>query len=318
MKMKDLNKKDLMELLNYLNEYKIEYRDDIEIPDYVTFGTEIEFQNSPLAEINKIIKKDLNWNIKDDISVTHKKNGLIMGGEIISPILTNNKSDWKDLEKICTILKNNNAHISSKCGGHIHVGSNILEKNPDYFRNFLKLWYTYEDILYRFATGEDLFIRHNAYHFAKSLRETINNSRIRIDLIKTDTDLKTVLYHLTSDRYKSVNFSNTNNIRNKNIDTIEFRCPNGTIEEAIWQNNINTFTKTLLYCKNKDFDKELIDFHFFGKEDCNMRYFYFMDIERGLEFADLVFDKEIDKLNFLRQYFKDFDLDNNSKQKIIK
>lgn len=45
MKMKDLNKKDLMELLNYINEYKIEFREKIDIPDYVTFGTEIEFQN---------------------------------------------------------------------------------------------------------------------------------------------------------------------------------------------------------------------------------------------------------------------------------
>ena len=48
-----------------------------------------------------------------------------------------------------------------------------------------------------------------------------------------------------------------------------------------------------------------------------MEYFYFMDIQRALEFADLVFEKEIDKMNFLRQYFKDFDLDNN-KKKIIK
>lgn len=317
MKMKDLNKKDLMELLNYINEYKIEFREKIDIPDYVTFGTEIEFQNVPLGEINKEIKKELNWSVKDDISVTHKKNGKIIGGEIISPILTDTKEKWEELKKICHILKDNNAQVSQRCGGHIHIGSNVLEKNPEYFKNFLKLWYTYEDILYRFSTGEDRYIRKSAYHFAKSIREIINNNRIRIDLIKTDSQLKTVLYHLTTDRYKSVNFSNTNGIRNRGIDTIEFRCPNGSIEETIWQNNVNTFTKTLLYSKSDNFDQEFINFKFYEKDDCNMEYFYFMDIQRALEFADLVFEKEIDKMNFLRQYFKDFDLDNN-KQKFLK
>ena len=145
----------------------------------------------------------------------------------------------------------------------------------------------------------------------------MNNGRIRIDLIKTDYDLNLALYHLTPDRYKAVNFTNTNGIRDRAIDTIEFRCPNGCIEETIWQNNVNTFTKTLLYSKSDNFDQEFVDFYFLRKDDCNMEYFYFMDIERALEFADLVFDKELDKMNFLRQYFKDFDLDNN-KQKFIK
>lgn len=317
MKMKDLNKKDLMDLLNYINDYKIEYRDNIEIPEDITFGTEIEFQNLELEKLNNLIKDDFKWNIKDDISVSKNKKGKVVGGELISPILRNKKQDWEDLKTLCNVLKNNNAKISERCGGHIHIGSNILEKNPIYFRNFLKLWYTYEDIIYRFTAGEDLNIRKSAYHFATSIREAIHNNSLRIDLIKSENELKTVLLYLTYDRYKSVNFTNTNGIRKKPIDTIEFRCPNGSIEEVIWQNNINALTKILLYSKNENFDKEFVDFYFYRKKDLNMKYYDFMDIERGLEFADLVFEKEIDKMNFLRQYFKNFDLDNN-KQKFIK
>ena len=72
-----------------------------------------------------------------------------------------------------------------------------------------------------------------------------------------------------------------------------------------------------VFGKLVDFDKEFVDFYFYRKKDLNMKYYDFMDIERGLEFADLVFEKNIDKMNFLRQYFKNFDLDNN-KQKFIK
>lgn len=39
-----LNRTDLRELLIYLSKYFITYRETLELPDYITFGTEIEFE----------------------------------------------------------------------------------------------------------------------------------------------------------------------------------------------------------------------------------------------------------------------------------
>ena len=38
--------------------------------------------------------------------------------------------------------------------------------------------------------------------------------------------------------------------------TIEFRSSNGTLNEIIWQNNVNFFTKMLLSCASDNFDIE--------------------------------------------------------------
>ena len=42
--------------------------------------------------------------------------------------------------------------------------------------------------------------------------------------------------------------------------TIEFRSPNATTNEVIWQNNINTFTKMLVSAKNKTIDEEFLNY----------------------------------------------------------
>ena len=42
--------------------------------------------------------------------------------------------------------------------------------------------------------------------------------------------------------------------------TIEVRRPNGTVEEVIWQNNINVILKMILKIKNNSFDIEYIDY----------------------------------------------------------
>ena len=41
--------------------------------------------------------------------------------------------------------------------------------------------------------------------------------------------------------------------------TIEFRFPNGTLNPIIWQNNINVFTKMMLYVQSGSVNQNLLD-----------------------------------------------------------
>lgn len=86
------------------------------------------------------------------------------------------------------------------------------------------------------------------------------------------------------------------------------RCPNGTINPIIWQNNINFFAKLFLYCSSDNFDKDFIDYKLTCLRNNLINYDYSnIYIDAILEFSNLIFSNEIDKLYFLKQYLKRFD-----------
>ena len=92
MKLKELNKNDLMDLLNYINDMKIDFRDELDLPKNLTFGLEIEFENALFYDVEpQVIELD-GWKLKDDLSVTVGRSFKKEGGEITSPILTDKKS----------------------------------------------------------------------------------------------------------------------------------------------------------------------------------------------------------------------------------
>jgi len=97
--------------------------------------------------------------------------------------------------------------------------------------------------------------------------------------------------------------------------TLEFRSPNGTIDPVIWQNNLNMLVNLLLYCKSNDFNNDVIDKrHDKYKEKYNSLYWYNeIYIDQALELCDLIFTNNLDKINFLRQYLKSFEICNKGK-----
>ena len=46
-----------------------------------------------------------------------------------------------------------------------------------------------------------------------------------------------------------------------------------------------------------------------------LKYYNNIDIESAIELADLIFDKNIDKVYFLRQYIKNYEVGNEKLQK---
>ena len=130
----------------------------------------------------------------------------------------------------------------------------------------------YEDILNRFFCGEYVNIRKNAKEYA--------------DLCK-------------------------NYIIDKN--TLEFRRPNGTLEEVIWQNNINVIIKLILAINSNNFDIDYIINKLKTNKDriinkYDSAYDHELNLEKALEFVDLFYDNNLDKINFLKQYIKGYEL----------
>ena len=118
-------------------------------------------------------------------------------------------------------------------------------------------------------------------------------------------------------RKKCVNFTNVSNLQpyvynmERERNTIEFRSPNGTFDPVVWQNNVNFLVKLMLYCKSDKFNSELIDSKINLMKDGMIFSFdkysrIYMD--QAIELCDLMFDNNEDKIYFLRQYIKSYEV----------
>ena len=110
-----------------------------------------------------------NWKIVDDSS-------LDSGVEINSPILTDSKECWEELKKVCKMASKHSI-VGENCGGHIHIGKQVLESSKALI-NFMKLWVVYEHIILRFSYGEFLGPRPKLLQTARPVsKEYIELSR---------------------------------------------------------------------------------------------------------------------------------------------
>ena len=301
------NEKDLKEYLNFLNNYLIEYRDKINLNKKITFGLEFEYEHSSKIATDKFVRENLksyNSTYEEDFN---------SGGEIISPVLIDSINTWLDVKRICNYLKEKNATVDENAGAHVHVGVSELGKDIESFKQFLLLYIAYEHIIYRFANGERIDARSNQVAVAYPICITYSEFYKEILDTKDFNEMKQVLA-LNFNRFQGLNL---NNIRFKNItknsykNTIEFRMANGTKEEIVWQNLVNTYTKMINSSIITEFDIEKIKEKIENNTNLNYSYFYKYYIDDALEFADIIFDNNLDKSNFLKQYIKDGSLEKN-------
>lgn len=285
---------ELCELRYLLEDVKLELRNNLGFNKNITFGMEFESEHADVEQINNCLKQShlrSKLDIKDDVS-------LHCGIEIATPIYTDKSEAYEEIRTICEII-NNYASIGLNSGSHVHIGAQILENNNNLL-NLIYLWLKYENVIFRFTNGEFLTARPNIYLYALPLRREISLSGIDVSLLSF-SDLKEMFVD-TSIRLSNIN--NFNKKRNKN--TIEFRCPNGTFEPVIWQNNLNLFVKMIEYAKSSDFDTSILDekhYNFSDISEYNVIYF-----DEAIRFADIIFKNNLDKIYFLKQYFKNYEV----------
>lgn len=305
------NKEDLNYLFNIINNILIEYRNNLNLSSNVTFGIEIEYEYLNHNKVDKyLLKKYPSWNSKMDQS-------LYFGGEITSPIMKDEIKYWNELREICIYLKNNDANVRRNAGGHVHIGANIFNDNINNWLNFIKLYISYEHILYRFGYGECISERKGINVYAKFMGLELLN---KLDTIKICQNMNDLEYLLSTyyNKFDGISFKHVcyTEKEKDRFNTIEFRFPNGTKNEIIWQNNINTFSKMMLAISEGKINSEFLDYKISKLNERNNSseiLSHYICLEDALEFADLVFDNNLDKLYFLKQYFKNFDYVINKK-----
>ena len=302
----ELSGDDLANLLVLLDDYYLKLRDKLGIDRKNTFGLEIEFEHANVSEFEKELldcfpKEE--WSTVNDCSLIH-------GLEVNSPVLRDTEDNWKDLDTVCKIIRKYGS-IDRKAGGHIHVGAHILDNNPKTWLNFIRLWSVYENIIFRFTYGNYLTARPRILEYARPVSrvfwdtyEFINNEEIKLVLLMQLIGFR---------RTQAVNFSNVNY---KNIEeiafgnTIEFRCPNGTLDGVIWQNNVNLFIKLLSVCKDSSLYEDKINKRHkeISYKFDDLKWYDQIYLDQALEFADIIFKNNLDKLYFLKQYLKSFQI----------
>lgn len=301
---------DLNELLSLLKDYKISYRSSLNIPSFITFGTEIEVCSKNEKEKEKLdeILKKLNDTSLSNPNWYFDSENIPFCTEFTSPILTDTYETWRDLSIICDTLKNNNAIITNDTGGHIHFGLHILGKDKNAWMNFIRLWSVYENIIFRFSYGEYERERECIEFCSKPLSYKLYNDYYELLNCLEGFNLRDVLFILIPKIYKSncigTYYSKDISDEATKNSTIEFRVPNSSTEEVIWQNNINFFYHLLNTAKN-GFDDDIVNERIKSIIQNDLALYREVIIEQAIEFADLIFDNNLDKINFLRQYIKD-------------
>ena len=278
---------DLQELLIQISEFNLTYRETLNLPKRLTFGIEIEYEG--------IISTDLS---------------LKFGGEIVSEILNDDIETWKKLKTVCMYLKKRNAITNRNAGGHIHVGTKIFKNNLDSWKIFIKTYLLYENIIFRFGYGDKISARKDILEYAPPCGKELYR---KIEKLYEAEKIVDLIGYIPTDKYLALNFSNIrffqkwSSFYTKN--TLELRCPNATDEEIIWQNNINMFTKLILSSTKGTIDEDFIEYKIknINPELFNNLYLYNeVNLKEALEFVDLIFDNNLDKIYFLKQYLKDF------------
>lgn len=300
------NKKDLEELLRRLKLYKISYRDSLNLGENSTIGTEIEFStqnpNQLINELNAYNSKLISeGKLSDDKWFLKKEWSVNDGYEITSPVLKDSKDDWIQLREVCDMIEKSGATVNIETAAHVHIGDQILGYNVANWLNFLKLYIAYENILFRFSYGEYECERLCLPNFAHPSARELERHMRNID----ETSMNTWKL-ITS--LPLIHKEDALGIRKPNMDTIEFRSANGTLNPIIWQNNINFLEHFVRYGTNANFDYDTINRR--RKEQdfsTPLQSYNEININQALELCDLIFTSNLDKINFLRQYLKDFE-----------
>jgi len=286
------NKKELDELISLIISFDFKLRDKLNIDKNTTFGLEIECEYANWDKIKE--NKCESYTLVEESSLCH-------GAELKSSILTDTYDTWIILKEMCELVLKNSI-LGKNSGGHIHIGCKNIIGDAKTLLNFMKLWAIYEHIILRYSYGEFTLPRQGFYTISKPVKQEYIN--LYSNYNKGYYDYDDLMYYLSNDKCKSVNFRPITT-----LGTIEFRCPNGTFNPVIWQNNVNLFVNILKYASSSDFDDEFISKRLNEASiiDKSSLYIYLND---ALEFTDLIFDNNLDKIYFLRQYIKQFEIGN--------
>lgn len=283
---------------------KIERTDikPIGLPAEMTIGTEMECIGASYNELSYFMSllkiygvRSLNdFTIQYDGSVHEiKKNGSggKRGAEVVSPILLDTWESWEKLQEACAFLQAIGCRVNRTCGGHIHIGENVMGVDKKAWETLLKVWSEAEPLIYVLSNRKGENSRKDTDQYARETATDIDRidwSQIRI---KSEEDIKELSKKVYGgSRYKALNLQN---IEKNGKNTIEFRLSNGTIDYSILRENILLYGRLIQMAKMHSIDPSR------KKKQLESFFENNISVKEKLErFLDLVFDSEEEKKIF--------------------
>lgn len=299
--------KDKHRLEAILNQYLVEYQTNLTLP-LLEYGIEIEFKKALIEILNQKLRvkqhtHELNymihWLAKEENYSGVDEQGYTVGGEIVSPVCASSAEDWRELAEICNLIEREGGYVDQNCAIHIHVDLGILGHDKNKWNKLLCLWSIYEDVLIQFGAGETAEIRPGFLSYAYPIRKAVQESLIAGNPIWEHE-------YVAEEKRNAINLQYLNKYLNgeaPDLQTIEFRIANGTLNPIIIQNIIRCYYGLLKAVKN---DNSILDYYLKKHEDilygianpeCEELQF-----DMALELVDIIFDNNQDKLCFLKQY----------------
>ena len=122
----------------------------------IKIGVEIEFKEAKASKIQRLLRdngiqsniegyhsnRDFSvWKIASDSSVSRGYGNSMRGGEMVSPILT--EETLSQIDTVCSVLQQANAEVNHQCGLHIHLSwenmeGKTIKKIVDRYKKFEK------------------------------------------------------------------------------------------------------------------------------------------------------------------------------------
>ena len=173
----------MQELLKALDNFYLIYREKLDLPETVSIGVELEYQNLSNELIEEYLRKNLStWKFVEEKTLEN-------GGEINSPIMFDKINYWKELKQICDYLKQTGANVDTGASTHVHVGIQVLGSSIDNWRKFIKTYIVYESILSRFFYGDKINPRKTLIDYAYPIADILYSEIEQLNKLKNIEDM---------------------------------------------------------------------------------------------------------------------------------
>lgn len=128
--------------------------------------------------------------------------------------------------------------------GHIHIGANFLGEDYKAWENFFSIYSECEELFYKMSNESGQIPRRTISEVAAISNDTL----LDVPMIKitTKNELNRIIERMNSRYHRGLNFSH---MTVGEIQTIEYRIPNGTIDIEILRENIYLIGKLLTVSK---------------------------------------------------------------------
>lgn len=250
-------------------------------------GYELEFYNAPLemmalnehmtllTRYQPILKYDYDI-LKPEIGITmvdgRKENIKQFGGEYISPVYTDKKTELKELKKKLEILKKYDAVLkknSDDTGFHIHMDHCFLGQDWEKYRYLLKFLYAFQHDIYQLAMGNDTRMRKNMVVYARALDKDMIDA-----IIKYPTFSYAHIRPFVQSKAHCIRFDSQ---------TMEFRYFNSSLDYEVLKRDIDFVWNLCGLFDNNQYDKEMIDYYY-GLSDKKREE---LKLQRSMEFYSI-------------------------------